>query len=385
MISPARIVAFDVLLRVETEDAFAGDLLTRKASELKSADAGLAEQVTLGALRFQAQLDYLIGIYSGKPAVRLDPEVRVALRIGIYQLRYLDRIPVHAAVSESVELVKRARKRSAGGFVNAILRKVTRAPVEWPDRATRLSTPGWLLERWDKQFGQEAADGVAFSSLQIPEAYVRRPEDRPGLVLEPAEVPGSYKVLGGDLRGMRVQDIGSQSIVPLLDLAPGHRFLDVCAAPGNKTAHALESGVRAIACDIHLHRLRNVIGCSRVVLDARQPLPFRGSFERVLVDAPCSGTGTLARNPEIKWKLGPGDIEALHCTQTSILTQALNAVAPAGRLVYSTCSLERQENEDVVAQVLDSTGRRVRLVGEQRRTPGIHAGDGFYAAVLELL
>ena len=149
-------------------------------------------------------------------------------------------------------------------------------------------------------------------------------------------------MVSGDIEGLRMQDIGSQSIVPLLDLQPGLTFLDLCSAPGNKTAQALESGVTGIACDLHWHRLRNVGGgCGRVVLDATQPLPFRGQFDRVLIDAPCSGTGTLARNPEIRWRLKPDDIEELHVKQLAILRQGLSQLKPGGRLVYSTCSLER--------------------------------------------
>src|SRR5262249_13288334 len=152
----------------------------------------------------------------------------------------------------------------------------------------------------------------------------------------------------GNVQGLRIQDVGSQSIVPLLELGAGHSFLDLCSAPGNKTAQALESGVSGVACDVHWHRLRNsVAGCPRVVLDASQPLPFRGKFDRILIDAPCSGTGTLGRNPEIRWRLKPEDLEELHAKQVQILRQGLGYLAPDGVLVYSTCSLERRENEDV--------------------------------------
>jgi 16S rRNA (cytosine967-C5)-methyltransferase len=186
-------------------------------------------------------------------------------------------------------------------------------------------------------------------------------------------------VLSGSTAGLRMQDIGSQTVVPLLDLRPGVTFLDLCAAPGIKTAQALETpGVRAIACDLYAHRLRHVSGCARVSLDATQPLPFRREFDRVLVDAPCSGTGTLGRNPEIRWKLRPEDLEDLHDRQAAILRRALDHLKPGGRLVYATCSLERRENEDVVSAV------GAHVVHTHRRIPGIDAGDGFYAAVIEL-
>src|SRR5258708_3242270 len=342
-ISPARTVAFDVLLRVH-HGAFASDLLLAKSKDLDSRDAGLASEIVFGCLRYQLQLDYLIG--SG----RRDSEVRIALRMVIYQLRYLTRVPAHAAVAESVELVKRARKRSAAGLVNAVLRKVDRSSVEWPDRTTELSCPQWLLERWDRQFGTDVAGQIARAFLDPPETWV-------------AETG-------------RVQDIGSQSIVPLLDLAPGQSFLDLCAAPGNKTAQALEYGVQAVACDLHLHRLRHVpTNCSRVVLDATRPLPFNNTFDRILVDAPCSGTGTMGRNPEIKWRLEPSDLTDLHDRQVKMLRNAMTHLKAGGKIVYSTCSLEREENEEVIGEV---PGNWTTM----RRTPGVDPGDGFFVAVL---
>jgi len=346
VLSPARLVTFEVLQQVE-EGGYAADLLFARSANLDSRDAGLASEIALGVLRYQSQLDYLVERYSGRPPARLDREVRMALRMGIYQLRYLERVPAHAVIHDSVELVKRARKRSASGFVNAVLRKVDRRPVAWPSREIELAHPAWLLERWDRQFGPEAATAIALADLRRPETY---------------------------RRGSRIQDIGSQSIVPLLELSPGQTFLDLCAAPGNKTAQALESGVRAIACDFHWSRLAPMksMGIDLVVLDARRPLPFRRRFDRILVDAPCTGTGTLAHNPEIKWRLGPAAIEQLQQVQMQILRQAIEALAPGGRLVYSTCSLEREENEDVVA------GLDAKIV---RRMPGRDPGDGFFAAV----
>jgi len=276
--------------------------------------------------------------------------------MGLYQRRYLDRVPAHAAVAESVDLVKRARKRSAAGLVNAVLRKVDREPVAWPDRATELSCPEWLLERWDRQFGRDTAHQIARAFLNPPETYVATTG--------------------------RVQDIGSQSIIPLLELEPGQTFLDLCAAPGNKTAQALEHGVQAVACDLHLHRLVNVpeINCRRIALDATLPLPFdpETRFDRVLVDAPCSGTGTLGRNPEIKWRIKPSDLADLRERQVKILRNAMAHLKPGGRIVYSTCSLEREENEDVIQAVGGPWTTT-------RRTPGIDAGDGFFAAVLAWL
>jgi 16S rRNA (cytosine967-C5)-methyltransferase len=354
MVSPARTLAFEILEAV-ARGGYASDLLAARSTGLDSRDAGLASEIVFGVLRYQAQLDYLIEHYSGKPAARLDAPVRIALRTGIYQLRYLERVPPHAAVSESVELIKRARKRSAAGFANAVLRKVDRAPVPWPDRAVELSHPAWLLERWDRQYGPETAAAIARANLLAPETYVN--------------------VATG-----RIQDIAAQSIVPLLRLEPGQTFLDLCAAPGNKTAQALQFGVRAIACDLHLRRLAPLrdLGIDLVVLDGTRPLPFRRRFDRILIDAPCSGTGTLARNPEIKWRLRPADLAELQSRQIALLEEGRRTLAPGGLLVYSTCSLEREENEEVVA------GVPARLRPEtMRRVPGLQPGDGFFAAVIK--
>ena len=379
--SPARLLACDTLRKVG-RGGYASDLLAASSTTIDPRDAALASEITFGVLRYQAQLDFLIEHYSGRGLHRLDFEVLLALRMGVYQLRYLDRIPAHAAVSESVELVKNVGFSSAAGFTNAVLRKVGREAVEWPNRAVDLSHPAWLLERWDREFGVETCTLIARANLRPPETYIRVPEGRhaaPGVTVQPTEVPGCYRLVAGEAGEFRIQDIGSQAVVPLLGLTAGTTFLDLCAAPGNKTAQALESGVRAVACDLHPKRVEmlRTLGVDVVQLDGTRDLPFGRPFDRILLDAPCSGTGTLARNPEIKWRLKPADIQELHGRQVVLLRRALDALSPGGVLVYSTCSLEVEENDGVI----EALGLRPMRV--MRRIPGRDPGDGFFAAVIK--
>jgi 16S rRNA (cytosine967-C5)-methyltransferase len=370
----ARQAAFGALLAVD-RGAWSAEAVAAKSVHLDTRDAGLASDIVFGTLRRRGELDALIGACSKRAVGRLDPAVRILLEMALYQIRFLDRVPAHAAVNDSVELARRAGKTSAVSLVNAVLRRAVREPVEVPDT---LSTPAWLLERWSLQFGPEAAVAIARASLLPPERFIRVGTAEPPPGAAPTDVAGCFRLESGEAGRFRFQDIGSQAVVPLLGLQPGMSFLDLCAAPGNKTAQAIETPVRAIACDLHLSRARllSPLKIPVVTLDATKPLPFDMRFDRILVDAPCSGTGTLARNPEIKWRLKPEDIADLQARQIAILRNALERLAPGGVLVYSTCSLEREENEDVV----DASGAAV--LKTMQRLPGRDEGDGFFAAVI---
>lgn len=404
-VSGARWAAFRVLRRTELEAGFAADLLhTRFTAGLDERDAGLAEELVLGVLRWQGELDAVIAAAGGRPVETLDAEVRLALRLGLYQLRHLDRVPERAAVSESVEIVRRARKASAAGLVNAVLRRAAAWP---PDRLPEVEwrVPGWLFERWRRHFGDAKAQALASATLDPPRTYLRLnarfdPDETvqllsaEGVETEPTELPLCRRVRRGRpgrtacfRQGrIRLQDLGSQRVILLLDLGPGRSFLDLCAAPGGKTFQALERqppGL-SVACDRYHQRLLAMrrlatVPVGLVALDALRPLPFSRLFDRILVDAPCSGTGTLARNPEIKWRLAPADLEDLAARQQAILSQALQLLAPGGRLVYSTCSLEPEENQGVVAAALAPPFHK----GEERLwLPCDHEGDGFYGCVI---
>jgi len=376
-----------VLLRVETRASYAVDLLNSTlAARLSDADRGLAQELVMGCLRLQGQLDFLIERFSGRP-MKLDPEVRVALRMGIFQICHLDRIPAHAAVDQSVELVKQSGKGAASRLVNAVLRKVDRRPVKMPETA-EYSTPEWLLRRWGKE--------IAALNNQRPTTFVRLPLGELG--------SGKWvKRCGiGSAPGRPIQDEASQMVAYLLDVQDGHWVLDLCAAPGNKSAQLAEiaPGAHIVAADRSPVRLSRVDAPMRVAFDGAAPLPLGRPFDRILVDAPCSGTGTVRRNPEIKWRLKQEDLADLAARQSALLENALKYLAPGGRLVYSTCSLEPEENECVVknvrARVIPASRERDRLrqdfteegltlLGDPyfRTLPSPHGADGFFAAILE--
>ena len=366
--TPARRIAFEILGAVE-RGGFAADLLDERTRSLESRDAGLTTQIVMGVLRRRLQLDWLILQVSGRPVEKMDPSVRRALHMAAFQLRFLTKIPPHAAVDESVDLVKQAGKTQAAGFANAILRRLPELPDNWPSDEIRYNMPDWLWARWRSQYGGATAARMAEAGLEEPERWYRVPPGR----------AASHSELNGEIPpGARLMDVGAQSIVPLLDLQPGQLFLDLCAAPGNKTLQAMEAGVRAVACDSSPRRLTAFLAdCPRVGLDAAERLPFGPVFERILVDAPCTGTGTLARNPEIRWRLKPAEITRQAERQKRILRNALGCLKPGGRLVYATCSLEPEENQQVVHQV---AGTRVQRIVERR--PGRDPGDGFIAAVI---
>ena len=409
-VSPARRVAFNILLQVETEGSFSDRLLhSDRTAFLDERDRALVFELVLGCLRRQGELDHRIAQLASRRPDQLDAEVLIALRLGCYQLKFLNRIPPHAAVSESVEMVRLARKRSAVGLTNAILRRITDADGSTELASTYKSHPVWLEQRWKTHFGKKIAAEFTAKNLETPETYLRlnarfseaetikqlRDE---GVETKSTEIARCRLVTSGRItqskcldRGrVYIQDLSSQMVVPLLDLQPGLSFLDVCAAPGGKAQQAFELLLNsrgqlesaAIASDLHLHRFRAAQKTRKkqfdcVIVDARTQLPFRHSFDRILVDAPCSGTGTLARNPEIKWRLTPKDLSNLQTKQRRILSNALTQLAPGGILVYSTCSVEPEENRQVVDSILAQP--ELMALDYLDRLPGRDVGDGFFA------
>ena len=472
-VSTARAIAFDILRRVESEGAYASDLLHAElggeekrsaAAQIKPEDAALATEIVLGVLRWRRLLDFLLAPYLKKPVERLDLPVALALRMGLYQMRFLERVPARAAVNESVELVKRAKKSSAAALVNAVLRQAAASsaprvrntagspdpPGQFADErvsslpvAERLailhSHPTWLVERWLAHFGPEQTIALLEANNRAPRLSCalrdteRREEiesefRKSGLRVEPGVLlRNAFAISGGSAArseafrsgAISIQDEASQAIPLLLDVHAGDSVLDLCAAPGGKTpplARAVGESGMVIAADRHAHRLQamrrqferlHLAAVSIIELDAEKPLPFARKFDRILVDAPCSGTGTLARHPEIRWRLRPQQLDDFHRLQAAILGSALDALAPGGRLVYSTCSLEPEENEFVIREILarrdvssvpsaESTALLAAYLapgvrpeslfdgeGFFRTQPGQQATDGFFAAILE--
>lgn len=215
-LAPARKAAFAALLAVE-RGAWSAEALAAKSLHLDARDAGLASDIVFGVLRRRGELDDVIRRYSKVPLDRLDVEVWIALEMALYQMRFLDRVPSHAAVNDAVELARRAGTASAANFVNAVLRQSLRTPVEVPES---LSTPTWLLDRWTKQYGGELAQGIARASLKIPERYIRVGDGEPPAGAEATEVSGCYRLANGDPGSARFQDISAQAVVPLLKLEP---------------------------------------------------------------------------------------------------------------------------------------------------------------------
>jgi 16S rRNA (cytosine967-C5)-methyltransferase len=426
--TPARALAATVLARIAARQGTLGDALAaEEITKLDPRERAFLHELVLGTLRRRGWLDHVLGSLASRPLGRAAPRVRDALRLGAYQLLYL-RVPPHAAVSESVALAREAEPRGgAAGFVNAVLRRLQREgpppePAADDDTIGWLTTagslPGWLAKRWLDRLGPEEAIARARSLLEPPPTgfrYNPHVDDAPGRAasagLEPraAAVPDAWEATDGRcLAGLAerglvyIQDVGSQ-LVAHLAVRSGV-VLDACAAPGGKAlliADRLGPSGQVVATEASPRRLRTLFGtCTRwgvrnvraVGGDALHP-PFRRPFDSILVDAPCSGLGTLARRPDVRWRVEPGDVERHAERQRAMLTALAVLVRPGGRLVYSTCSVEDEENEGVVRAFLEAhTAFELEelpvwaapfTVGPfVKMNPARHRGDAFFAARL---
>ena len=394
----ARAVALDVLLSVERDRAFADEAfdLAVSRNRLDARDRSLALELAYGVLRHQSTLDWQLDHVATKSMAKLPARIRMALRLGAYQLLHLDKIPPSAAVNESVALIKAGSPGHWPGFVNAVLRALIRTPAPpWPDRAVdpvralsiRHACPAWLAERWIARFGLQAAEALCHATTEIPPLTIRVNTlriSRDALAVRLAE-------LGHGVRPTRISPVGlvldksgpvtelplfregafyvedeaAQLVAPILDPQPGESLLDACAAPGGKTTHLgalMRNRGEIVAVDNQAARLRLVednyrrlgIDIIRTIRADATASPLKHLskrlFDRILVDAPCSGLGVLRRHPDGKWRKEAETLTQHRTIQLGLLDQTCRLLRPGGVLVYSTCSSEPEENEQVIEQ-----------------------------------
>lgn len=445
MIAPARTAALHGLRAVSTHRVDLPAALVQARHHLADdRDRALAAEIITGTLRWQRSFDYLIEHFARRPVDELDADVLLILRLSLYQLLHLDRVPASAVVDDAVDMTRGAQKRSASGFVNAVLRETLRnrhrlpLPVR-PDDSSNLtaavrylgithSHPDWLVSRWLDRHGLANAERWVQFNNETPPLTIRanrlrltREQLAAALVRDEIETePTPYAPDGLTVRSGNplklpptgsfvVQDEASQLVPLVVDVKPGMRVLDLCASPGGKTtAMAASLGGEGIivASDVRPRRLRTLLdtvqatGAERVhvmLVPADGTLPFKPVFDRVLVDAPCSGLGTVRRDPDIRWRRSESDLLEMGTRQVELLRRAAAVLAPGGRLVYATCSSEPEENESVVARVLerepglsliDLRGSSPVLDplidsrGMMRTLPFAHGLEAFFAAAL---
>jgi 16S rRNA (cytosine967-C5)-methyltransferase len=405
MIAPARIAAYDILSAVSSANAdLPGAIAFARGTLQDDRDRALASEIATGVQRWRASLDHLIVEFAKRRIDRLDSEIVEILRLSIYQLLYLTRVPAAAVVDDAVDLAKRAGKKSASGFVNAILRTISRRrgdlplpprPADPTDRAAALdyfsvtlSHPRWLAGRWLDRLGFDTAEAwMKFNNtaasltlranrlVTTPEVLTKLLDDedvrlRPGIFApDSLQVEEGYPLRGEGLANgwFVVQDEASQLVAIAAAARPGIRVLDACASPGGKTtamAAAMEGRGLIVASDLRNRRvqlLRQTVQAARatriaiVQTNLLNPLPFAPVFDLVVVDAPCSGLGTLRRDPDIRWRRSEHDLPALAAAELTMLRNAAAVVAPGGRMLYATCSSEPEENEHVADAFVAST------------------------------
>jgi 16S rRNA (cytosine967-C5)-methyltransferase len=396
----ARQAAYEVVLRVFEDDAYADRVLRSAARGLDTRDRALAQRLAYGTVQRVRTLDHAIEKLGRRPVRKLDPPVRAALRLGAYQLAYAEGIATHAAVNETVELVRRARLERAVAFTNAVLRRLAtgiRPLVEaLPDGALKESYPDWVEDVWRRDLGDAGALALMRAQNEPAETAVRLVQgDPPG---EPTDIPGAYvvdRVEEGAVAEGRIwpQSRGSQLAGLVVGSHDGERTLDLCAAPGGK-ATQLDGDV--VAVDINEARARELeenvrtlraANVTVVHADALALPPELRDFDRTLVDAPCSGLGVLAARPDLRWRARP-----LPELQVELLRAAAERTRRGGTIVYSVCTINADENEDVVA----ASGLEVEPLGEEwpqfahpRRPeflltlPHVHGTSGFFIARLK--
>ncbi len=437
-ISPARKSAFEILLKVQREKAFSSILLPIYEENLSAKDGSLCHELTLGVLRNKVYLDHIVESLTKKKLNKFDLEVLIALRLGLYQMIFLDRIPAYSAINESVNLVKMARKNSASGLVNAVLRRASKQKISFvfEDEIEKLSVetshPRWLIEKWINQFGLEDTKKLASANNKPPNPtyrftakFFKSQEIVKKRIFEKLKIQQTESELSNksftaenftnELKELArdgliyFQDAASQVAARAVKPENGQKFLDVCASPGSKTtliaANLYQKNIEPfiVAGDFYSRRIETLKNNCRnqgaesvnlIQYDAEKALPFKDkSFNKILLDAPCSGTGTIRRNPEIRYFLTEADFAELQHKQLKILKNASKLIKDGGEIIYSTCSLEVEENEKVIEKFLAENTDFAKISPEvpekflssdkfARTFPYRDNTDGFFIAAL---
>lgn len=411
----ARDTALHVLYAIDVEHAYS-DVALRQVlaqSRLDPRDRAFVTECVYGVVRWQGRLDWLLRHACKRPLETLSPWIRAALRLGTYQCLWMDRVPPWAAVHETVTQARRYGHQGTAGLVNGVLRSVLRQHHRYvlPDATTQparhlavaFSFPEWMVERWLQRYGWGRTKALCLANNRVAGVTLRTNTLRttPGALAERLRQEGLRRVELSGLtpEGLRVQgttqldslpsyhaglfqvqDVGAMLVAPLCRVRPGLRVLDACAAPGGKTAHLaqlMRDTGWILASDVQVGRLRLLqsnlgrLGLTSVDLmaaDASQPLPVGGGFDRILIDAPCSGLGVIRRHPDIKWRKSPADVSALATRQLRLLQSQYRLLAPDGILVYSVCSHEPEETHEVVARFL-ATHPELRLDAVEAELP----------------
>ena len=410
-VSPARKAAFQILMAVERGTAHSDDLLRGNVvNALSTADRHLATALVLGVLRWQIRIDHALQSLLKRPGAKLDEEIRIALRLGAFQILHMDRIPARAAIDESVELAKQAGHKFASSMVNAVLRKVAvfRADLleeSAMDLALSHAHPAWMAERWMSHYGVDATRAICEHGQRQPAHTIRVVDSgaekkltAAGIeVIQNELVSAARTVTSGDVTStaefqegrIRIQDEGSQLVAEIAAQGNPGAILDCCAAPGGKTLILAERNPQAPvlayeSSEPRVEQLRKRIAGFGDRIECRlgdiTESTEEARFDVALADVPCSGTGTLGRNPEIRHRFRAEDLPRQAERQRAILSAAIRAVRPGGAVIYSTCSLEPEENEEVVVAVLAETPNAGALSLESRikglATEGILTSSG---------
>lgn len=444
-VTDARSLAISALTLARRRKAFVSDVLDDlfgARPSVSAQDRRLATHLVLGVTRRRATLDAIIEPFVNRPLANIEPPVLDVLHLGAYQLVFLDGIPPHAAVHETVELASAINRPSVKGFFNGVLRRVSEVVTDeivtslsrdtvpldaeipkyrklrqviFPELGTpqflaaAFSWPRWLANRWHQRFGFDECCRLGFHFNTPPPLWLRvnkRRTDRENYRLqllaalldaEPGEHPQSLRILNSvsveDLPGyadgdFAIQDHASMLVASAVNVRPGIRILDLCAAPGGKATHLAElmdNRGDIIACDIDIARLKTIdtlaerlkLTCIRTTLLSKFEEPPEGPFDAAIVDVPCSNTGVLGRRADVRWRLKPSEFPHLVQLQTRLLTAAVERVMPGGTIVYSTCSIEPEENEQVVNCV--AARLNLRIAAEHYSIPGQPSDGGYWA------